>query len=339
MLISFRYPNNIIISNYLHLILWTIPWFLWFHQIIFAGFEINNYLSLNNKTVFLSALLSTCLIIIIFPFSQFHIPSLNQIKPNPILAENTTMISSTEGTLLLITKTNELFAQKDTKALWIGKQNATFKNIVTNNIIATVSKAEILNNLGYIEKEGSADISLYIPPFQYPYIKGQEIFDLWQKSIKQFNSLILKAYTKNNISIIVMSNHQLILNRDLPKTINRQDDSAIPHKKESLEIDSYNSNNIEGLLVLFIHIFNLMLSATMFGLLTTLKQSLFGTFGLVGVISLLFPICYSLLSFFIVWTKFPMISELIIFGILSVVTSIIVLIKRINEEKKYAQNY
>ncbi|MGL4388229.1 MAG: hypothetical protein ACRCTJ_02400 [Brevinema sp.] len=341
-LISLSYPIDIIITNYVDIILLTSPWYIWIHQISFYGLEMRSYYYLNNKTAFLSILISTCLVMIVFPFSQFEIPSLNQIKPNKII-RNRSVFPSKNGSLVII-KTNELFAQKESKALWVGEYSLVANTISTNDLVARLSNISYFDGSSYQKQSENIDISLYTDPVLYKQIPGSEVFDLWQNSVKQLNHYLEMIYKSRDILLKTIVNHQLVLDQQKPKVsqfLHGDSASRTTNKniKKNRRSTTKNIVSFEKYIEIFISIFNLMLLASLLGFLCCFNQNLLNTLSLIAIMALVVPFTMPLIEKTLNSVKLPIISELVLLATLIITITALIVIKRSQLEKKYAKNH
>ncbi|MGL4394776.1 MAG: hypothetical protein ACRCS8_06100 [Brevinema sp.] len=342
-LTALGYPVDVVIINYLNLVFFTLPWYLWVHQILFCSIAMRSYRLLNPKFAFMSVLVGTVLMLLIFPLTQVSVPAFEKINPNRIVRGDKTIFPSREGTLLLIDE-EALFARKNSKALWIGEQSLIASRVYTNGMNIRIGDVRHFDGTTYREQWGSKEISLYQAPRMFKKVPGTESFYLWFDSVRHMQHFIGSIYKNRNFNLKRNTETRVSINnqkasfskfkaeaaRPIPKSINKKNKKTRVVTQKSLKIENY----IET----FISIFNLMLFATFLGFASAFHQNLLNTLSLIGISSLFVPYKIISLEKFAASIKVPVVPELFILSVLSIAVSALIIMNRSYLEKTYAKN-
>lgn len=345
LLFVFKYSTETIIKNYTYLILFSIPWLIWFQQIFFSGIYFRKYYELNIKSIYISSLLSAAILMSAFPFVyRTPLVSPKNIKPNFVVSEKN-IISSKDGTLFLpIKTTNNLFGSEKAKALWISDSIVEFHKISTNNLFINASDPYLLTLHGFSKSSGELDISHYSEPVYYKNPLGTYVIDLWTESAQSFNHFIYGSYQYNNISINHPStNTGLMINRQKPSGVDHPEFSQITPNIKMKDPEKNSIDSIGSLIQyfrIFIFLYNTMLLASLIGIIFTINQNIISAFSLIIISSFLLPFYLPFINIVMnnKYISLPIIPELILLGVLSILCSIFVLVKYNLQEKKYAKD-
>ncbi|MGL5955885.1 MAG: hypothetical protein ACRC0X_04690 [Brevinema sp.] len=296
MLLAFDYPWNIILPIFRDILLIALPWFLWFHQVVFCGFTTFKTTFSQFLLIMLSSCLSALLLIGIFPYTQKELPLVvEQIRPNITMPKGS-IITSPRGTLIINSLQQSLFTNTNTKALWVHSNFSSFQEIRTNSQSFDLSLPE--SDL----QESIETIPFYRP---YPsYQLGQTIIQTWFDNITILNKNIRALYESIEVPLPLSTNQQFLeiltikaarsnTSQNLPlfqeysqyKTFSQQS------KQEFVKEEAKNWQGwIFDYLNIFLSLLCIFSIASLLGIVTTIQQNFLGSIALLSIISLYAPV-------------------------------------------------
>lgn len=300
-LLALNYPTSIINPMMIDTIFISLPWLLWFHQAIFYGFIIPQTIPLQIFTLVMSTILSTIILMSSFPFTQRYLPlKINNILPN-IVVPHGSIIPTEKGTLIIdpLSTPSKMFAQKNSKALWIDSNYIAFNSIKTNSSSFTLSKAYSFSIFGYYPQKGIQVIPFNKTYSSFPqYSLGQYILQTWFDNMNNLNSQITSLYNNCSIPINTITNthFQQILQKKEPQSNKQKKAKLYKLNKTSPQQNKIKNNIIFNKIPYLFNYLNIALNiliifilASFIGVFLTIKQNLLGASALLLIASLFLP--------------------------------------------------
>ncbi len=276
-LMSYRYSNATLALAMEDLLLFSVPWLLWFNQAAFTGFFTPRNIFARVFFVFFSTLISTAVLMIFIGFFAV-IPEfkISNIRPNIVTPEGS-VIHTKSGTLIIDnTPTPPIFTDSNKKAVFVSTNITYYNNIRTN------SQTFELENFG----------STFIVPFYEGSTNKSYIIDIWLNRISYLNQNLEDIYTLFGIPLPKRDSTPYVLTNNTNRVPVDNLSFVEAPMKNSAEPDGEprNPDNIPYSFINYINIILALLclfcAASILGILMTLGQNYLGASALVFLSSI-----------------------------------------------------
>ncbi len=295
-LLSANYPSDVVLPIFKDVLLVSIPWILWLHQATFCGFITPRTMSSRIILVFTSTVISTILLMGVFPYTQKNIPlTIERILPN-IVTPKGAIIPTSRGTLVIDPNSllHTFYATRNTKALWIDSNFSLFDEITTNSQSFELKSARSFDAFQYQNQIGTQIVPFFdSKPVTTQYRLGERVIQRWFDSVTAFHDDVITLYQgvelpsyEDNASIPMI--HTI---KDARTNTTLSKDPFVQKKPQEVQTSGENSQQNSALdyLDVFLSLLCMFSVASLLGVFSTLGQHFMGAVSIVLVLSLFMP--------------------------------------------------